>query len=167
MVAGAPRTVCPEYEELILLGKELVAWAVSKDTKDSQKLHLKQWYNLEKHFTKNTWDTMCHKPEFIPYYEEAKAAISIRYLNGVVNPSIAHRFMRHYFDELVDDDKCIALQELDIKKQLIEWEAKLKSSGNVVDEAVLEQFNALMGQLSALQEARKMADKSKRAESKS
>ena len=47
---------------------------------------------------------MCEKPVFRAYYEIAQAAIAMRYMNGVINPSIAQRFMRLYFPELKKDE---------------------------------------------------------------
>lgn len=116
-----------------------------------------------------TWAREDH--EFRLAYETAKGIIGGR---REVNLNKGKLHVKAYdlnstvYDHFLKDEKRIQMElELDIKKQLIEWEAKLKASGNVVDEAVTEQFELLMGQLSALQEARKRAATSKRAESKS
>jgi hypothetical protein len=127
---GAPRTVTPPDKELHKIGKELVDWACSKDD-DELKCHLKQWWSVKKGYTKNQWDAMCETECFFPYYKRAKDAISIRYLNGGVNASIAHRFMWHYFPEAEKQDKDKAKYESDLKKDaLVDFDGKL---GKVLD----------------------------------
>lgn len=105
---GAPRTVSPPPEECILLGEELVKWATEPVPKNEKRLHLNQWWALVKKITKNEWDTLCERKEFIPYYEKAKVAISIRYIDGTINPSISQRFLRLYFSDLKQDEDEVA-----------------------------------------------------------
>lgn len=115
------------------------------------------------------WARECTK--FRLAYETAKNMVGAR---REVNLNKGKLHVKAYdlnatvYDHFLKDEKRMQMElEMDIKKQLIEWEAKLKASGNVVDDAVTEQFNLLMSQLSALQEARKRAATSKRAETKS
>ena len=96
---GRPRTVSLEPEEMVALGKEMVEWV-----KSNKPIHLKQWYGIEKDFVRKQWRTMKECPEFLPYYEKALNIISINYIDGEINPSIAQRFLRIYFDDLRDQE---------------------------------------------------------------
>lgn len=123
MKVGAPRTVCPSDEDLIKLGEELVEWATEKTGKNDKRIHLTQWWSLKHAFTKDAWDSMCDKPVFIPYYKRAKQAIALRYIDGTINSSIAHRFMRHYFPEVELKENEQARFEAELKKMNLD-EAK-------------------------------------------
>tara|TARA_R110002126_G_C10444796_1_gene499205 strand:+ start:1218 stop:1688 length:471 start_codon:yes stop_codon:yes gene_type:complete len=113
---GAPRTVTPEKEELIELGKDLVAWAL--DTEQELRYHLNQWYTLKHGFTKDQWDCMLMKPEFKAYYKKAKVSIASRYVDSSIHPSIAQRFLRLYFPDLAKEEN----ELLKFKSQLAKEE---------------------------------------------
>lgn len=131
---GRPRTSTPPDPELEILGQELVDWATYADTekpkKDDKRIHLKQWYSLVKGLTKKNWDHMCEKEIFRAYYEKAQAAISIRYIDGTVNPSIAQRFLRLYFSELKKDED-----------QVVEMKARLKNLDPEAVETIINIVN--------------------------
>lgn len=163
MVAGRPR----EHDREAI-SKELIDWARKDDSLNLCGFCCSREPPLAP--SKITeWAREC--PKFRLAYEEAKAFIGNRREVGLNKGKVhvkAYDLNATVYDHFLKDEKRIQLEmELDIKKQLIEWEAKLKASGNVVDDAVLEQFNSLMGQLSSLQEARKSSAKSKSTESKS
>lgn len=158
----------PREHDRDAIAEELIEWAKKEDSINLCGFCCSREPPLAP--TKVTdWARECSR--FRVAYETAKMFIGARREANLNKGKLhvkAYDLNATVYDHFLKDEKRLQMElELDIKKQLIEWEAKLKSSGNVVDEAVLEQFNALMGQLSALQEARKMADKSKRAESKS
>jgi hypothetical protein len=94
----AHRTVSPSDEVLEELGKEIVAW-VTDDPK-KEKIHLTQWFYGVKDFSPNEYQTIRKREVFARYYAKAKALMAIRYIDGTVNPSIAHRFLRIYFPEI-------------------------------------------------------------------
>lgn len=96
---GAPRTVTPPEEEMIALGKEMIDW-VSRN----RPLHINQWYSVHKGILWETYKEYCRRAEFAPYNERALAIIGENYINGTVNASIAHRFMRHYFKDIKEDE---------------------------------------------------------------
>ena len=83
---------------IVKLGKELVKWCESDEKRD--KLNLKQWWCIEKKMLQRDWDAICKQEVFLLYYEQARTYIGIKYLNGTVNPSIAHHFLRLYFPDL-------------------------------------------------------------------
>lgn len=97
--SGRVRTVTPEKEELIALGEDLIEWAAFKTKKDEIRSRYCQWYT-EKGFTGLQWQQMKDKPEFRWYYERAQCLLGNKYVDGTVNPSIAHRFLRVYCPEV-------------------------------------------------------------------
>ena len=113
--SGRHRTTTPEDPELEELGQEMVAWATEK-TREFR-AHIKQWYSLEKGFTKKQFDLMIEKPIFQEYYEKAMAAIAIRYLDGTVNQSIAQRFLRLYFPDLREEENDLLKLKAEIGKK--------------------------------------------------
>ena len=102
MVAGAPRTVTPPYDDLIALGKEMVQWF--KDHPET--LHIQEWYSIEKMILYKDWKAIIVKPEFFPYYEQALAIVGKKYLDKTSNirDSVSHRFIRHYFKHTKEDE---------------------------------------------------------------
>jgi hypothetical protein len=140
MAGGAPRTVCPECDEMIELGKQMVKWI--KDNPDA--LHVSAWYSCEMFITRKTWDTMIDKEEFIPYYEQALSLISQRYLHkdSNVRDGISQRWQRSYFRDLKkneDKDK-----DDDVVRQ--------QTLTNAVPEDVKFQTQAMNDQVKALRE---------------
>lgn len=97
---GRPRTRVPEKEELIELGKKLVAWAEKKH-EDGENIRVRfcDWYTAEG-FVMKQWEHMREKPEFQWYYERARSIMALRYVDGTVNQSIAHRYLRIYDPEV-------------------------------------------------------------------
>ncbi len=112
---GAPRTVTPEKDELIELGKELLEWA--EDTSQELRYHLNQWYTLKHGFTKKEWDCMCDKPEFKAYHDQARVALAARYVDSSIHPSIAQRFLRLYFPDLVKSENDLLKLKSDLTKE--------------------------------------------------
>ena len=102
MPAGRPRTAIPEKDELIELGKDLVNWA-SEQTEELR-CQYAQWYCVKHGFIKKQWEHMREKPEFQCYYEQARQLIGLRYVDGSVNQSIAHRFLRVYVPEVKEQE---------------------------------------------------------------
>ncbi len=135
---GRPRTVCPADDELIALGEEMIEWIRS----NPNALHVSAWYSCEMFITRTTWDTMCDKPVFIPYYELALSIISQRYLHkdGPVKEGISQRWQRVYFRDLrkqEDKDK-----DDDVLRQ--------KAVAEGVAEDVLRQGQQVIDQLISL-----------------
>lgn len=136
MPAGRPRSTTPPKNELMKLGKELVAWATKKVNKQEKlnRVHFAQWYSLTKGLLKKEWDLMLEKPEFQAYYEQARIALGRNYIDGTICPSIAHRFIRHYFPDVKHEEN-----------EQVAHEASLKSPDNVqVNPELLAQYEALL-----------------------
>lgn len=150
---GCPRTVSPSPEEMIELGKEMVAWV-----KENKPIHIKQWYCIEKMILYNTWKTYIQRPEFIPYYEIAMGLVSLNYINGTINASIAQRFIRVYFKDVKneEDDTALFLQQL-----------KADESNNISKEHI-DGMEAVLKLMKTRQSSdRKIADSTNSNESKS
>lgn len=112
---GRPRTAIPEKEELIELGKDLVEWS-SQGIDGCGELRCRycEWYT-SRGFVRKQWEHMREKPEFQWYYEKAQSNLARRYIDGSINSSIAHRYLRVYDPELKkqeDQDK-----DDDVKRQ--------------------------------------------------
>lgn len=101
--SGAPRTVSPTPEECIKLGKELVAWA-KVDDKDNPHLRFPEFYSIEKMIPKKKWMAIIQLREFLSYYETAKCYLSKRCLNGGMEKSFGHRYIRIYDSELREEE---------------------------------------------------------------
>lgn len=144
MVAGRPRTTSFSPEEMIELGKEMVAWV-----EENEPLHLKQWYSIEKMFLYEEWKAFIRKPEFVPYYEQALSLVSLQYLdkNSTIRDSIANRFLRVYFKDAKESEDEEAQFNSDLRK-------KENDASRIPDDYVKEfnkHMNAILGaQSSAL-----------------
>jgi hypothetical protein len=117
MVAGRPRTAVPEKDELIELGKDLVNWA-SEQTEELRCQYC-QWYSLKHGFIKKQWEQMREKPEFQCYYEQARVCLGLKYVDGTINQSIAHRFLRVYVPEVKEQEDEDAIAESERKKSIL------------------------------------------------
>lgn len=130
-----PRTSVPEHDELVELGKDLVEWATEK-TKELRCRYC-QWYSGKHGFLAKQWDHMLEKPEFRGYYEQAQLALAQRFLDGSVNPSIAHRFLRIYCPDVKLDENELEAYKASLRKeeeskapQKIVFEVNYKNDGN-------------------------------------
>ncbi len=103
MTAGRPRTSVPEKEELIELGQDLLAWA-SEKKKGELRCRWCEWYARKHFFIRAQWKHMIEKPEFRPYYELAQTYLAEKWIDGTINQSIAHRYLRIYDPELKDNE---------------------------------------------------------------
>ena len=72
---GRPRTSVPEKEELIELGKDLVAWAAEKK-KGELRCRWCEWYARRHFFIRKQWKRMIDTEEFRPYYEIAQVSLA-------------------------------------------------------------------------------------------
>lgn len=115
MVAGRPRTVSPSDKECVELGKDLEKWATEK-TKEFRCL-LGQWWSLKQGLLRSEWNTLKQKKEFLPYYEKAQQAMAVKCLDGTIKEGFAHRYLRLYDRELVEDENEKARFLADLKKE--------------------------------------------------
>ena len=146
MPAGRPRTISFSPKEMEALGKEMLEWITI-----NQPIHLSQWYTIHKHFTYNEWKSFLQLKEFLPYYEVALKMVGMKYLDGTVDKSISQRFLRVYFKDLKEEEN-----------ETLEFQSKLKSQEvTALTDEMVARHEAMMDQISSLQSARKIADKSK------
>jgi hypothetical protein len=103
MPGGKPRTRTRSKEEVIKLGEDLVRWATEET--DEFRSRFCEWYTLEHDIIRDEWEAMLKLKEFRVYYEKARAALGKRYIDGTINPSIAHRLMWHYVPESREQEK--------------------------------------------------------------
>lgn len=129
MPAGCPRTVSYPPDEMIALGKEMLAWIEANyDTV----LHVSDFYSLEKGISDSEWETMVRRAEFVGYYEMAKRRIGRKYLDKTSNvrEGVSQRWQRIYFSDLR------AQEDADMDADAL----RKKSVAESVDSAKLEQF---------------------------
>jgi hypothetical protein len=106
---GAPRTISPPEEEMIILGKEMIKWI-----EDNDPYHLSEWHCVEKMMSQKEWERISKLPEFVPYYNKALRLISRKYVDGTVPPPIAQRWLRLYFKDLKDEEN----EEMRLKAEI-------------------------------------------------
>ena len=103
MPAGRPRTSIPEKEELIQLGEDLLAWAAERK-KGELRCRWCEWYSRKHFFIRKQWKRMVDTEEFRPYYEAAQTFLAEKWIDGTINQSIAHRYLRIYDPELKEGE---------------------------------------------------------------
>lgn len=117
---GRPRTAVPEKEELIQLGEKLVEWAAGKvEEGDRIRVRFCDWYTAEG-FIRSQWEKMTEKPEFKWYHERARSLLALRYVDGTVNQSIAHRYLRIYDPEVRDSENEDLVYKANLTKETAE-----------------------------------------------
>lgn len=132
MPAGRPRTAIPSKEELIELGKDLVQWASTPSKKgEGLKVRFCEWYT-EKGFIMKQWKEFHDKEEFSPYYERARTLMANRWVDGTINHSIAHRYIRIYDPELRENENS------DLDADAARKASALKSETQAVEEQKLK-----------------------------
>jgi hypothetical protein len=131
MAGGRPRKV-PERDELIELGKDLVEWS-----KNPNSWRYPEWYT-QKGLIDTQWNAMILHDEFLDYYQTCRANLARRYIDGTINPSIAHRFLRHYVSEVKEEEN----EELEFKAKL----AKETLESTIPDD-VLQRYEHIVKEL--------------------
>ena len=130
---GAPRTVSPGKEDCIALGKELVEWAKVED-ENNPHLLFGEWYSLIKGILRKEWKTLVQASDFLPYYEKAQKILSKRCIDGTMEKSFGHRYLRYYDRELTEDEN----ELLKLKSDLIKNENEAKENATEIKEAMEE-----------------------------
>lgn len=117
MAGGRPRTSSPTKEELIELGEDLVKWASKKPDKgEAPRLRYCDWYT-EQGFVRSQWENFKDKPEFSWYYQRAQSILATKFIDGTVNSSIAHRYLRVYDPHLKNSEDDDAIFNSKLKKE--------------------------------------------------
>ncbi len=158
----------PREHDRDAIAQELIDWAKKDDSMNLNGFCCSREPPLAP--TKITdWAREC--PRFRVAYDTAKAFIGQRREKKLASGALhvkAYDLNATVYDTFLKDERRLQAEfETDIKKQLIEWEAKFKSENGSVDPNTVEQFMSLMNQLSSLQSDRKRAAKSSKTESKS
>jgi protein-disulfide isomerase len=83
---------------------------------------------LEKTILRKTWKTLVQVKEFLPYYEKAKAVLAKRCMNGTMEKSFGHRYIRLYDSELRNDEN----ELLKLKAELAKAQDKEEVAENVI-----------------------------------
>lgn len=121
---GRPRTLIPETKELIELGEHLVKWASEKQKKgENLRVRFCDWYT-DQGFVRKQWEAFRDHPDFNWYYEKARSLMALRYIDGTVNQSIAHRYLRMYDPEVRDDENDKAKFEAELRASALKGEAQ-------------------------------------------
>jgi len=135
MPGGRPRSAIPEKDELIKLGEKLVAWASEKQKKgEAIRVRFCDWYT-EEGFVRKQWEHMREKAEFQWYYERARSLLALRYIDGTVNQSIAHRYLRMYDPEVRDEE------DKDAEATELRKASALKGEARAIEQAKQEVLN--------------------------
>lgn len=99
---GRPRVICPPHDDLIALGQEMIEFLETHP----DILHIQEWYSIEKMILYKDWKNITQKPEFFPYYEKAMSIVGRKYIDkkSDIRDSISHRFIRHYFKHVKEEE---------------------------------------------------------------
>lgn len=131
MTIGRPRTSIPSDQELIKLGEDLVTWASTK-VKGELRCRWCEWYAKKQFLIRKQWKRMLDTDSFRPYYEIAQAYLSEKYLDGTINASIAHRYLRIYDPELKEQE------DIDANEETARKASALKSETKAIEEEKLK-----------------------------
>lgn len=131
MPAGRPRESIPEKEEMIKLGEDLLAWA-SEKKKGELRCRWCEWYSRKHFFIRKQWKRMVDTEEFRPYYEAAQTFLAEKWIDGTINQSIAHRYLRIYDPELRDSE------DVDSDAEVARKAAALKNEAKAIEEEKLK-----------------------------
>lgn len=139
MAGGRPRESIPDKDELIELGKDLLAWASKKDINkkgDLLRCRWCEWYAAKHFFIRKQWKRMIDTEEFRPYYEAALVYLGNRWVDGTINQSIAQRYLRLYDPDLREDEDATADSDAARKASALKSEAKAieEERAKVLDE---------------------------------
>lgn len=109
---GAPRTTSPPINEMIELGKEMLAWFKA----NADAIHFTDWYSIEKMILKDDWKSLIQKKEFIPYYHSVRNILINRHSKcKEIDKGIAQRYIGLLDPELRDHEKTIKVEDAEIK----------------------------------------------------
>lgn len=120
---GRPRESIPDKKELIELGKDLLAWAKEKK-KGELRARWCEWYACKHFLIRKQWKRMVDTEEFRPYYEAAQPHLADKWINGTINASIAHRYLRIYDPDLRESEDGDSDAEAARKASALKNEAK-------------------------------------------
>ena len=132
-----PRTAIPESKELIELGEDLLEWA-SEEVEGEIRCRWCQWYACKHFIIRKQWKRMIDTDEFRPYYEAAQPYLAQKWVDGTINQSIAHRYLRIYDPELKEHEDIDADANEERKARSLKNEAKVVEEEKL---KVLEQVN--------------------------
>jgi hypothetical protein len=127
MPGGRPRTSIPEKEELIELGEDLLKWA-SEKKKGELRCRWCEWYARKHFFIRKQWKRMVDTEEFRPYYEAAQTFLAEKWIDGTINQSIAHRYLRIYDPDLKENE------DIDSDAEVARKAAALKNEAKAIEE---------------------------------
>ena len=106
---GAPRTTTPSPEICDELGKDLIEWASYQEQEGEKKrLLFSQWYCNKHKMIRHEWKALIKLPQFAPYYEQAKSLMALKSIDGTMEKTFGHRYLRLYdqgLKEHEDEDK--------------------------------------------------------------
>lgn len=117
MVAGRPRTVSLPPDEMIELGKEMVAYV-----KEHKPLHLNMWWMVEKEILENDWKCYIQHEEFLPYYKRALAIVGQQFIDkdSQADRAIKDRWQRVYFKDLRELEDFDKDRDMERKRKIVE-----------------------------------------------
>lgn len=136
-------------EELIELGKELVAWVKERIGK-SDLVHLSQFYVNYKNMCRTEWRIIRKRNSFVPYYEQALELMSQQtIINKDINTSYGSRYLGIYCADIRDHER-----ENIVFKAEAENAAKAKEVSNITEEE-MEANRAIIRGVERLQELKR------------
>lgn len=143
MVAGRPGKLFTD-EEVVALGKDLLAWLESKEGKNN--LMWVDWFYNKHNMFRDDFKSLVQRKEFFPYYEVARQIMAKNIvLNNKIAQSYGNRYLAKYDDELLDHEESI--KDRDVKRG-----KELSQNVNV------EQLNSLAACLERFSQKRQISE---------
>lgn len=121
---GRPRKLAPQPEECVELGEDLLEW-LTEET-DELRFLFQKWYSLRHGIMRKDWKNLIQMPEFLPYYEAAKAILAEKCIDGTVKEGFGNRYLRLHDRDLVDEENEHARFEAELKKAANESQQQQK-----------------------------------------
>lgn len=167
---GRPPNQGFSEKEVIALGEELIEWINDpKINADDKIVHLSQWYSYIKNIRPKEWDALQKRDCFLPYYEKAMRWMGNKLLtNKAVPPAYGSRFIGIYFRDVHGHEKEIKDEDVESKKQLIDYEVKLKATSDLqANEEQRSNHKELIATIKDSQSERKIEESKIKAAAKS
>ncbi len=101
---GRPRVIPQTDEELILLGEDLLKWC-EEDPLNNITFPL---FHTTRGILRKEWRLIIQHDVFRTYYEMAQSLLGRNFVNGNIQSSIAHRFIRLYHQDVKEDEDEVA-----------------------------------------------------------
>ncbi len=142
MAIGRPPEVYSD-EEVISLGKEMLAWIIERIELGNPPVHLTQWYVLNKKILHPDWDALRKRLDFLHYYDTALDLMALATMtNKDLEVAYGSRFLSVYSKDLRKHEKETKFEVIDHEAE-VKAEAANKSQTSPNDTTLVDLIKAI------------------------